>query len=213
LGPGLSTIKVNDNDHDFHLFKRKETGAWVNTGMFKQVWKAIGEAKTYKDYDWVVKVDPDAVFIASRLVTRIRMLPRPDNGIFLVNCKHVDYGFFGNLEVLSSFAFGVLVDNVDKCNVDIPWKIGVKNGKFGPMGEDLFIEKCLEKQGVSRVEAFDISIDGACPADRPGNMRKDKKWHANCGGVVSAAAIHPFKTVGTYFECLDETVKAATQAR
>jgi len=210
LGGGLSTIQVNDNEGDFHFAKRKTTGAWVNTGMFKQIWKGLRDAGTYKNYDWTVKVDPDAVFVPSRLVSRIRFLPRPANGIFLVNCKHVDNGFFGNLEVYSSLAFGILLSNVDKCNSALPWKVGVKGGAHGPMGEDLFAEKCMEKNGVAKVEAFDISIDGACPADRPGNLRESKHWHGNCKDVVSAAAIHPFKKVADYFQCLDATVEAAS---
>lgn len=211
LGGGLSTIKVEDKEGDFHFAKRKTTGSWVNTGMFKQIWKLLSEAGTYKNYDWTVKVDPDAVFVPSRLVWRIRWLPRPANGIYLVNCKKVDNGFFGNLEVVSSLAFSILLANVDKCNTAIPWKVGVKGGEYGPMGEDLFAEKCMEKNGVSKVEAFDISIDGACPADRPGNLRQSKHWHGNCKDVVSAAAIHPFKKVKDYFECLNATVKTASQ--
>merc|ERR1711920_492443 len=182
LGGGLSTIKVEDKEGDFHFAKRKTTGSWVNTGMFKQIWKRLSDAGTYKKYDWTVKVDPDAVFVPARLVSRIRWLPRLANGIYL-----------------------------DKCNTAIPWKVGVKGGEYGPMGEDLFAEKCMEKNGVSKVEAFDISIDGACPADRPGNLKKSKHWHGNCKDVVSAAAIHPFKKVSDYFECLDATVKAASQ--
>merc|ERR1712190_472273 len=37
VGPGLQTIKVVDSGKDFHFAKRKETGAWVNTGMFSRV--------------------------------------------------------------------------------------------------------------------------------------------------------------------------------
>lgn len=210
LGGGLSTIQVEDKEGDFHFAKRKTTGSWVNTGMFKQIWKALASDGTYKKYDWTVKADPDAVFVPSRLVARIRMLPRPTNGVYLVNCKHVDNGFFGNLEVYSSLAFGILLSNVDKCNAAIDWKTGVKGGRYGPMGEDLFAEKCMEKNGVSKVEAFDISIDGACPADRPGNLQGYKHWHGNCKDVVSAAAIHPFKKPKEYFECLDATLKAAS---
>merc|ERR1712232_988952 len=90
-------------------------------------------------------------------------------------------------------------------------KTGVKGGKYGPMGEDLFAEKCMEKHGVAKVEAFDISIDGACPADRPDNLRKYKKWHGNCKDVVSAASIHPFKKPEDYFDCLEATTNAAAQ--
>lgn len=130
-----------------------------------------------------------------------------------MNCKHVDNGFFGNLEVFSSMAFSVLVANVDKCNTELPWKIGVKDGKYGPMGEDLFAEKCMEKNGVAKAEAFDISIDGACPADRPANFLHEKHWHANCDGVMSAAAIHPFKKPDAYFQCLAATERAERKWR
>merc|ERR1739844_302584 len=81
VGPGLSTISVVDTENDFHFAKRKETGAWVNTGMFKQIWAALRDAGTYKNYDWTVKADPDAVFLPGRLVNRIRMLPRPSQGV------------------------------------------------------------------------------------------------------------------------------------
>merc|ERR1712190_132886 len=185
--------------------KRKKTGAWVSTGMFKQVWKAVGRAGTYKNYAWTVKADPDAVFIVNRLVERIRLIPRPPGGVFLTNCKHVDNGFFGNLEVFSSMAFSVLVANVDKCDRDIDWKVGIENGKYGPMGEDLFAQTCMEKNGVSKSEAFDITIDGACPADRPRNFLGSKHWRANCKDVSSAAAMHPFKRPYDYFHCLKAT--------
>lgn len=201
---GLQTIKVDDVKGDFHFQKRKETGAWVNTGMFKQIWKAIGEKGTYKNFDWTVKVDPDAVFLPHRLIQRIKWIPRLEHGVVLVNCKLVDNGFFGNLEVYSANAFSVLVDNVDKCDASIPWKIGVKNGKYGPMGEDLFAEKCMEKNGVAKVEAFDITKDGACPANRPKDQEKNKKWKPVCKDAYTSA-MHPFKTPIEYFKCLEDT--------
>jgi hypothetical protein len=202
---GLQTIKVDDVQGDFHIFpKRKETGAWINTGMFKQVWKAIGNKATYKSFDWTVKVDPDAVFLPHRLVDRIKWIPRLDSGVTLVNCKYVDNGFFGSLEVFSTQAFSVLFANIDKCDTSLPWKIGVKNGKYGPMGEDLFAEKCMEKNGVAKIEAFDITKDGACPANRPKDQAKFKKWKPECKDAYTAA-MHPFKIPDAYFKCLQET--------
>ena len=156
LGGGLSTIQVTDKEGDFHFAKRKTTGSWVNIGMFKQIRKEIGSAGTYKGYDWTVKSDPDAVFLLSRLVQRIKWLPRPEQGIYLVNCQLVDNGFFGNLEVFSSQGFGILIANPDTCNTQIDWKTGVKGGKFGPMGEDLFAEKCMEKNGVPKLQRLTL---------------------------------------------------------
>ena len=34
----------------------RKNGTWINTGMYKQVWKALDKKATYIDY-WTVKVD------------------------------------------------------------------------------------------------------------------------------------------------------------
>merc|ERR1712241_224464 len=60
VGPGLQTIKVVDVEGDWHFAKRKDTGGWVNTGIFTQVWKAIASGRKASSADWVVKVDADA---------------------------------------------------------------------------------------------------------------------------------------------------------
>merc|ERR1712217_1007382 len=153
-----STIKVDDVDNDFHFAKRKTTGSWINTGLFTQVWKAIGRKGTYLNYDWIIKVDPDAVFFPHKLIARIHNLPVPPTGVYLNNCE-----------------------NVDSCkrNTVANWKVGVDGGKYGPMGEDLFAQICLEKNGVAKLDAFDIDKDGACEAKRPLNEKKNKKWHAD----------------------------------
>merc|ERR1712209_284225 len=65
VGPGLQTIKVVDVEGDWHFAKRKDTGGWVNTGIFTQVWKAIANGWKSSSADWVVKVDADAVFVRS----------------------------------------------------------------------------------------------------------------------------------------------------
>jgi len=205
VAPGLTTNKVEDVNGEFHFAKRKETGAWVNSGLFIQVWKAVSAAGTYGANDWVIKVDPDAVFKPQVLVDRIKLMPRTNAGVILQNCKGVEYGFFGSLEVFSKRAFETLVVNIDSCKAKLPWKVGIKGGKYGPMGEDLFAEICMEKNGVDKIEAFDIVVDGACPMDRPKDQRKNKKWKANCG-PTSAAAMHPFKKPADYSKCLAATL-------
>merc|ERR1712203_1230056 len=153
-----------------------------------------------------------AVMITSRLKYWLSDKYVPPEGIYLENCKYVKYGWFGSLEIFSKAAFETLLGSMASCkNGGIDWKTGVKGSKYGPMGEDLFAEKCMEKHGVAKVEAFDISIDGACPADRPDNLRKYKKWHGNCKDVVSAASIHPFKKPKDYFDCLEATTNAVAQ--
>jgi len=196
-------------NEELQILKRKNSGTWVNTGIFKQVWKAIGTGDKYKTASWVVKVDVDAVFLPSRLAKMLQSQMVPSNGIYLENCKYVDYGYFGNLEVFSQAAFATLLQNIDTCNVspEINWKVGVKNGKYGPMGEDLFAQTCLDSVGVRRVEAFDITTDGACPAHRPLDQKTNKKWQPNCG-KTSTAAMHPFKKEAEWFECFEATTAA-----
>lgn len=203
LGDSFSTKMVHDVDGTFHFAKRKEEGTWINTGMYQQAWKAISAAGTYKAYDWTVKADADAVFFPDKLVNRIKLMPRATTGVILNNCKDVDYGFFGALEVFSEVAFSSLLANMDKCNKTLPWTIGIENGKYGPMGEDLFAEICLEKNGVLKIDAFDIKKDGLCPGDRPKDQKKNKKWVPNCAQATTPA-IHPLRKIWEWEKCYTE---------
>merc|ERR1712107_378499 len=77
-------------------------------------------------------VDPDAVFYPKRLMNILDGKSVPQEGIYVVNCKFVDYGYFGNLEVFSARAFSTLLENLDTCYTELDWKIGVDGGKFVP---------------------------------------------------------------------------------
>jgi hypothetical protein len=204
---GLPYTVVSDVKGDFHFAKRKHSGTWVNTGMFVQVWKAIAASEKYKSTEWVVKVDIDAVFIFSRLQSKLAAQMVPANGVYLVNCPFVEYGYFGNLEIFSVQAFDTLIAQMDVCytSSDINWKVGVHGGKYGPMGEDLFAQTCLDLHGVRKAEAFDYTTDGACPADRPEGEKKNKKWKPTCD-EQNTPAYHPFKKPDEHWECYEKTV-------
>jgi len=202
IAPGLSTIKVTDVKGDWHFAKRKHTGTWVNTGMFFQVWKKIAEAGVWARHNYVIKVDADAVFFPNKLYEKLRGKGVPAEGAYYENCKLVEYGYFGNLEVFSKTAFGTLLANMDSCYDELPWKVGIKDGKYGPMGEDLFAQKCMDLHGVKKVEDFELTMDGACPADRPKDEKKNKKFIPKCQGATTAT-IHPFKKPDAYFDCLE----------
>merc|ERR1712238_282621 len=70
--------------------------------------------------------------------------------------------------------------------------------------EKIYSLSCMAANGVDKVEAFDISVDGACPAKRPEDEKKNKKWKSDCN--VKVPAMHPFKKPAAYFECLDTTM-------
>jgi len=197
------TIQVNDVKGDFHILKRREVGTWVNTGMFVQIWTTIRDAGHYKNHNWVIKADADAVFFPHKLISVLRGVPVPQQGVYLENCKFVDWGYFGNLEVFSKQAFITMVDNLDRCYDELDWKVGVKGGKFGPMGEDLFAQKCMDLLGVGRQENFALTTDGACEADRPVGQEKNKKYVPECDGV-STPSIHPFKKPDAWVKCWEK---------
>jgi len=207
LAPGVPFVKVFDTDGDFHFAKRKETGGWINTGLHAAAWKAVKEEGKYKSAEWVMKLDADAVFVPSRLRPILAKQMVPAEGVYLENCQHVSYGYFGNLEVFSLAAFETLVTNIDTCKASLPWKTGVKGGKFGPMGEDLFAQQCLDALGVPRVEQYDISTDGQCEADRPAGEKKNKKYVPDCA-TASTPQIHPLHFPDAFGACYDATVAA-----
>ena len=76
--------------------------------------------------------------------------------------------------------------------------------KYGAWGEDVFAQRCMDHHYVDKVEAFDMTTDGACPADRPKDQKKNKKWHAEDRSQVNTVASHPYKKPEDYFKCSSE---------
>merc|ERR1712063_120542 len=155
---------------------------------------------------WTVKVDPDAVFLPNRLQGWLgsRNGESP-HGVYFENCKNVQYGFFGNLEVMSHEATNVLTKYLEDCHaVYAPCANDGCDWQYGAWGEDVFVQRCLDRHYVDKVEAFDMTLDGACSADRPEGQKKNKKWHAEDCSEVTTAAVHPFKTPKEYFRCLSQ---------
>merc|ERR1712032_1726686 len=97
-------------------------GGWINTGLHAAAWKGVKEEGKYKSAEWVMKLDADAVFVPSRLRPILAKQMVPAEGVYLENCQHVSYGYFGNLEVFSLAAFETLVTNIDTCKASLPWK-------------------------------------------------------------------------------------------
>jgi len=206
IGEGYDAIKVEDPLSEFHLIKRKKMKTWINTGLYKQVWKKIGEKGTWAEFDWVIKLDADAVFVPWRLEKLLSTQPVSWTGVYVENCAEVQYGFFGAVEVISHGAFKRLLDNLDTCSSDIEWA-SMHATPWGPIGEDLFAQKCMDKNGVSKIQIFDeLVTDGVCPSiKKKWGAEKVKKFKPDCEHVTSPV-MHPFKEVGPWFECYDKTL-------
>ena len=208
--PLLKTTKVDDVDGDFHLFKRKTFGTWVNAMMFYQAWMDMRRNKLTEASDWVVKVDADAVFLPERLVNMLQGYKVPEGGLYMENCEKVMFGFFGHLEVVSHDGFDTFLSNLETCKATLDWKGLSPKWKFGPWGEDLFMQKCMDKHGVSKVFNFSMSKNALCPSDRPKELQKAKglvAWTPDCLSAEKPVTLHPFLTPEEYFACLANTQK------
>jgi len=207
-----TTIQVHDTNNEWHRLKRKTTGTWVNWGIFYSVWDNIKTNGKALNQWWTVKADADAVFIPQRLrnYISIRRLKDTPHGLYLENCKNVQYGYFGNLEVISRKGVRALVDGLHECHdAFAPCADEGCDWKFGPWGEDVFVQRCMDHHYVDKVEAFDLTKDGACASDRPKDQKKNKKWKSpDCSQEAeTAASIHPFKKPQEYFKCMSEIMK------
>lgn len=205
IDEGYTTIMVQDVYNEFHQIKRKETKTWVNWALFYQVWVQVREVGRWEKMGWTVKVDADAVFIPQRMRDWLAPKGESPHGVYFENCPNVQYGFFGNLEVMSNTATKVLTKYLEDCHaVYAPCANDGCDWKWGSWGEDVFVQRCMDRHYVDKIEAFDITTDGACESDRPEGEKKNKKWHLeDCTGVTTAA-VHPFKKSKDYFRCMGQ---------
>mmetsp|Transcript_16972 Transcript_16972/g.48224 ORF Transcript_16972/g.48224 Transcript_16972/m.48224 type:complete len:372 (+) Transcript_16972:83-1198(+) len=158
------------------------TSPRVNTENFFHAWDSLRSNYRFEDYDFVVKLDPDTVFIADFLKQYLVQHGIPaDNGLYLDNCPQVDNGFYGCIEVMSNVAFGGFMENFDQCRQMLAWE---------GWGEDLFAQKCMDSMGMIRQGAYDLVMDGNChgPGAPP----------ACAPGMV---AYHPLKDADAWLDC------------
>merc|ERR1712232_874565 len=134
--------------------------------------------------------DADTVFIPQRLKDMLSFQAQPSEGVYFENCKGVDSGFFGSLEVVSTKGFETVIDKLENCKYTLCW-----GG-----------QECEDLHGVSKLPLFELTYDGACPDDRPKDQKKNKKFKPPCWNST-APATHPFKTVDTWLDCLAASTK------
>lgn len=162
------------------------TSSWLNTMIFMELWKLIGQDGRFHRHDWVVKLDPDAVFFPERLRRLLRPHSTPGISTYLANCgKFQKLGwstFYGSIEVFSVKAVETYLDGWRACKQNLQWK---------GWGEDLYMKSCMEMLGVGHIDSFDMLADKRCD------------W-APCNDPTKVA-YHDFKDVGSYVQCWEES--------
>lgn len=160
---------------------KSQDGTAGNAKLFMAVWDKVIAGGRFRNYDWTIKVDADAVMLPWRV--RDHMLPHIGEKVYVVNCnKYPDSPNFpmmyGSMEIFSHPAMLAYAESSWKCGKELPW---------AAWGEDYFMTKCMDYVGVDRIADFGVIADNVCTG-------------ANCADSYSGA-FHPFKTVETWKEC------------
>jgi len=175
------------------------TTSWLNTLTFMKAWEMILAKNTWWQHEWIVKVDPDAVFFPHRLKVELYDYYRAGdvNGpaMFVGNCDRTWNGqpwslkLFGSFEVFSRNALGVYKTNGQRCKDELDWK---------GWGEDFFMQMCMEKLQVQKINGVEMLADNRCYA-------------APCSDPTKVT-YHDFKSVDSWLSCWG-TSKAAEDMR
>lgn len=172
-------------------------GTAGNTELFIQAWHAIQNFTAASQFDWTLKVDPDALLLPDRL--RTHLIPFTGQKVYLKNCDlyHGNAGWpkmYGALEVFSKRAIQSYFANKERC---------FKQLDLHSWGEDVFMMKCMDRLYVRSVNDMSVSIDGLCS--------KQDHLKVNCSDET-AAVFHPLKSARSWLECWDAVANVAIGA-
>lgn len=159
----------------------------LNTEIFVRVWKGVIEDRSYLETDWTVKVDPDAVFLPSRLRAHVDRYVRAQkttaaHPVYLNNCKD---GLHGPLEVISRGGMSAFAAGMEYCEKEL-------RHEYKLYGEDVFLRHCMLILGIERFDDLALLYETAC----------DPFPHDPMPCTPVKVAFHPLKSPDKYMECL-----------
>mmetsp|Transcript_37378 Transcript_37378/g.106051 ORF Transcript_37378/g.106051 Transcript_37378/m.106051 type:complete len:646 (+) Transcript_37378:40-1977(+) len=158
-----------------------QDGTAGNAKLFMAVWDKVIAGGRFKNYDWTLKVDPDAVLIAWRI--RDHMRPHVGEKVYVVNCNKFPGSpnfpmMYGAVEIFSQSAMLQYASSSWKCGQQLPW---------ASWGEDYYMTHCMDFIGVRRIADFGVLGDNVCTG-------------ANCADSYTAS-FHPFKNEAAWMQC------------
>merc|ERR1712048_1157150 len=118
-------------------------------------------------------------------------------------------GYFGNLEVTSKTGMKRFLEQFEayyaeggKCwRWDTP---ACKSAwKYGPWGEDLFMQHTMDDAEVMKKSDFTLTDTGTCPGMRPKADKEDTEFVPSCDAAYKFVAVHPFRNLTAWQTCYD----------
>jgi len=143
LGLGEQSLPIGD------LTSQKgQWGSWLNTMVFAKAWHSIYETGQYMNHDWIVKADPDAVFLLDRLKADLASVPL--NEAWAIHNSKTGTPMLGPIEILNRVALDIYYAN-NPPSLSGTDKAVCENAYMGLSGEDGFLSGCLQLLGVKAV--------------------------------------------------------------
>eukprot|EP00405_Crypthecodinium_cohnii_P007175 CAMPEP_0206422944 /NCGR_PEP_ID=MMETSP0324_2-20121206/2393_1 /ASSEMBLY_ACC=CAM_ASM_000836 /TAXON_ID=2866 /ORGANISM="Crypthecodinium cohnii, Strain Seligo" /LENGTH=564 /DNA_ID=CAMNT_0053887423 /DNA_START=15 /DNA_END=1709 /DNA_ORIENTATION=+ len=154
---GVSICQCDGHDfYDGVPTPKAEWGSFSNIDAFQQIWKEVQEKGAYKNFDWTVKVDADAVFLPNRLKQHLDKLRTPKGArVYLENIDY-QFKFMGALEVMTREAVDRYLEKGHEC---------IRGKHEG--GEDFFLKGCLDAIGIDHMSDYSLLADKYAGQDRP----------------------------------------------
>jgi len=160
----------------------------ANTGVFFRAWDQVLQTRLFDDFDWTVKLDPDAVFFPERLRKHLKAgWYKPEYNIYFKNCQRWD-SMQGPIEIFSHEAMTTFAERIGECKKAID---------CSTIGEDIFMQQCtklLGVQGKAEWTMLDDKYCNPCP-----NCPCSNGW---------TVSFHPFKSIQAYAQCESEAAHA-----
>lgn len=125
------------DDHSF--FDGQGGGSVHNIQSFISAWNMVKDAGLWKNNDWSIKVDPDAVFFPDHFRAKVQYNWRTPQGATLyMRNTFYKFQFLGALEALTNEATEIFLERSWECEAHL--------GQEG--GEDYWLLQCLEGLGI-----------------------------------------------------------------
>lgn len=187
-----SNVFTSVVESSLHCSAGGEFKTALNAAIFLAVWTKVMRVGRFRYHDFIVKVDPDAVFLPSRLRPILHKVIEEPNGVYFNNCQ---FGLHGPIEVFSKNAILNWGNGAAKCIVHFH---ELCNGPCW-WGEDILMDQCLERfLKAKRLNNYNLLVEDHC--DPPPNWRSctDTRF----------VSFHPFKDVEEWADCHETAVKS-----